>query len=360
VVTVGVDGADEAEARAEATARRLAGVASVALLDPDAVPDFEESVGSDLSVWGGAVRVYLPGADSDEMPLRHFFLSPAAIGRESGVAGRIILDRLATSIAARRAPDEYESVRQALTSDKAPRSVEELEQLWDEAAAETDRLRGEAKAAEDERILTLLEMEDVERDNEHLRGRLVYTFGQQQDTDALSDDEAGAELPDTAEDPSDAVRLARKHLTMLAVPEAATTTTPELDGAMEASVWGRKTWQALRALHLYALNHTDSSGFWEWCERSGHPFAWPASERKLAMSESDTAMTKYRDDRLFGIDPRVRGDEKQLMEAHIKVSNGGGQLTPRIYFYDDTKGVTGKVHIGFIGPHRYLRNAGEG
>ena len=47
------------------------------------------------------------------------------------------------------------------------------------------------------------------------------------------------------------------------------------------------------------------------------------------------------------------------MDAHIKVAQAGGTLTPRIYFYDDTGGVTGKVHIGFIGPHKYLRNAGS-
>lgn len=44
------------------------------------------------------------------------------------------------------------------------------------------------------------------------------------------------------------------------------------------------------------------------------------------------------------------------MFAHLKVSEGGGQNIPRIYFHDDTKGVTGKVHIGFFGPHRFVPN----
>jgi len=47
-----------------------------------------------------------------------------------------------------------------------------------------------------------------------------------------------------------------------------------------------------------------------------------------------------------------------IMVAHLKVAEGGGAQIPRIYFLDDTKGVTGKVHIGFFGPHRFVPNAG--
>ena len=44
------------------------------------------------------------------------------------------------------------------------------------------------------------------------------------------------------------------------------------------------------------------------------------------------------------------------MEAHLKPVQGGGMQIPRIYFYDDTKGRTGKVHVGFIGPHDRMPN----
>ncbi|MGD0409808.1 MAG: hypothetical protein ABSB34_12580 [Candidatus Limnocylindrales bacterium] len=40
------------------------------------------------------------------------------------------------------------------------------------------------------------------------------------------------------------------------------------------------------------------------------------------------------------------------------MAEGGGAQIPRIYFLDDTKGVTGKVHMGFFGPHRFVPNAG--
>jgi hypothetical protein len=44
------------------------------------------------------------------------------------------------------------------------------------------------------------------------------------------------------------------------------------------------------------------------------------------------------------------------MLAHLKIAEGGGPLAPRVYFHDDTRGPTGRVHIGFIGPHKYMEN----
>ena len=47
----------------------------------------------------------------------------------------------------------------------------------------------------------------------------------------------------------------------------------------------------------------------------------------------------------------------QLGIVDGKIVEGGGPLIPRLYFHDDTKGATGKIHVGFIGPHRYVENA---
>ena len=41
------------------------------------------------------------------------------------------------------------------------------------------------------------------------------------------------------------------------------------------------------------------------------------------------------------------------MESHIKFH---GTLAPRMYFFDDTSGVTKKVHIGGIDPHSRWEN----
>jgi hypothetical protein len=45
-----------------------------------------------------------------------------------------------------------------------------------------------------------------------------------------------------------------------------------------------------------------------------------------------------------------------IMTAHLKIAEGGGMLAPRIYFHDDTKGPTKRVHVGYFGPHRNVPN----
>jgi hypothetical protein len=359
VVAPGEDDLPDAAGRARSTIRKLTGVASVGLLEPAAVTTVGEAVGPDLAVEPGAVRVFLPGAGSDDAAWRHFVVPPTVAARSWATAGRVIAERLAISIAARRAPAEYETVRRLLAAGVVRRSDEELEQLWDEAVMEAERLRSRAQHAEEEKALAVMALEDAEKENEHLRGTVAFFALQLQGERALTPELAGDGLPDTAQDPSDAIRLAREHLDRVVIPDGAIATVGELDTTLQASVWGRKTWQALRALHLYAIDRSRQGGFWEWCQHSGHPFAWPATERTLAMSDSDTAMREFADDRRFPIDPRVRGERTQVMDAHIKVAQAGGSLTPRIYFYDDTGGVTGKVHVGFVGPHRYVRNAGS-
>ena len=156
--------------------------------------------------------------------------------------------------------------------------------------------------------------------------------------------------------PGDAVCLARQHLHRVVIPDSAIETIGEIDAAEEHQAWGRSTWRALRALDAYARDAGTAAGFWSWCA-SGHQHAWPATTKKLALNDSDTAMQTFGDDRRFGVDPRVDPSGEIVMEAHCKIAEGGGSLSPRVYFHDDTKGATGLIHVGFIGPHRYVRNA---
>jgi hypothetical protein len=151
-----------------------------------------------------------------------------------------------------------------------------------------------------------------------------------------------------------AVELARTCLSdHLSIHEDAFETVDECDAAINSRAWAVATWRALRALHDYA--QAGGGGFWRWCEQGG---GWPATPKKLAMKESETvtANPRLRRMRLLLIDPAVGIGESVVMEAHMKISEGGGPIAPRIYFYDDTAGRTGKVHVGFIGPHRYMEN----
>lgn len=41
------------------------------------------------------------------------------------------------------------------------------------------------------------------------------------------------------------------------------------------------------------------------------------------------------------------------MESHVKIDSAGA-TSPRVHFFDDTAGETGKVVVGYVG--RHLRN----
>ena len=76
------------------------------------------------------------------------------------------------------------------------------------------------------------------------------------------------------------------------------------------------------------------------------------------MSESESVMNNkaQRSARILPVSVEVDPSGVIEMQAHMKIAEGGGTDIPRIYFYDDTKGKTGKVHVGFFGPHRYMEN----
>ena len=76
------------------------------------------------------------------------------------------------------------------------------------------------------------------------------------------------------------------------------------------------------------------------------------------MRESEQVETneRLRKQRVLPVATEVDASGRVLMWPHLKIAEGGGPLAPRVYFHDDTRGSTGKVHIGFVGPHRYMEN----
>lgn len=74
--------------RVRGAAEALVDRVGVHVLPPPAVDAFTDLVGRDLGVWGGALRVYLPGVDlGDPRPWRHRHLTgPLSSARaESGI-----------------------------------------------------------------------------------------------------------------------------------------------------------------------------------------------------------------------------------------------------------------------------------
>jgi hypothetical protein len=335
------EGQDVTKRRAQATAKILAGTAAVVILPERCVDRLINAVGRDRSVWGGALRVYLPGFDLDDSPSRHTVVELGRFRDTYRTAGRLVSQRLAPFVTARRAPDCYESVRVLIRPDPAEL---ERELAATQAAVEQWEQDYLDVLADHEETLRQLDQQEL------AIGWLRNQTPPRVPTEPLATTPTPA--PVTC---AEAVRLAST-LTRVAVHADAPREVEAMDQEIGASNWARVMWRGLRALDRYASEAEKYSGFWQWCEQSDRSL-WSANDKNLAMSESEIVMNgslaKHRDLPVTtGVDPSGR----MIMQAHLKIASGGGPNIPRVYFHDDTKGKTRKVHVGFIGPHHLMPN----
>lgn len=343
-------------ATANKIASRAEGVAVVITIDNNAVTAFKEELG-DLAIWGGGIRVYAPVpvyASSDGWRHRYYLRSRLE------EATQATIDRIVYSVAQlsarRRVPEVFRIFAEqsglpsgALDGMVPATELQEAREQWefdlDLALEEHSELEKELARANGH--LARLKEELVSR------GLTDLIWGTQHEIDTS--------VPDEVQDTSEAVLAAQSYLSKwLALPDSAVRELADIDTAPTAFAWGNNAWRGLRALAAYAedrANGWDKGGFWEWCA-SGPLLGWPATTKKLSMSEGETVQNSDRlsRTRVFKVDPNVAESGELTMLAHLKISEGGGSLAPRIYFYDDTAGPTGKVHIGLVGPHYLVPN----
>lgn len=340
---------------ADKIATRTEGVAVVITLDNDAVTAFRKEMG-ELAVWGGGIRVYAPVSVSpDSDGWRHRYYRRTRLEE----ANQSTIDRIVYSVAQlstrRRIPDVFK--------------------VFGESGLPADALDGMIPAShlaaareqwEFERDFALAEHSELEKELAKATGHLAR-LRDELIARGLGDmlwgtqHEVAASIPDEVQDVSDAVLAAQIYLSKwLTLPETAPRELDDIDTAPNAFAWGNTTWRGLRALAAYAedcANGWNKGGFWEWCAE-GQLLGWPATTKKLAMSESETVQNsdKLSRTRIFKVDSDVDPSGEITMLAHLKISEGGGNLAPRVYFHDDTRGVTGKVHLGLVGPHYLVPN----
>lgn len=337
-------------------ASRSEGAAVVITLNKDAVRAFKEELG-DLAIWGGGIRVYAPvPVDAGSDGWRHRYYLRSRIED----APQATIDRVVYSVAQlsarRRVPEmfrifaEQNSLPAGAFDDMVPAAeLQEAREQW-----------------EFDLDLALEERSDLEKElakaNGHL-ARLKDELVSKGLTDLLwgTQHEIDTSVPDEVQDTSEAVLAAQTYLSKwLSLPESAIRELADIDTVPTAFAWGNNAWRGLRALAAYAedrANGWDKGGFWEWCA-SGPLLGWPATSKKLSMSEGETVRNgdKLSRTRIFKVDHNVAESGEITMLAHLKISEGGGNLAPRVYFHDDTGGPTKKVHIGLVGPHYLVPN----
>jgi len=355
-------GVDVTFARANAAYSRLAGVAQVYVLPPGDVDAFKEKVGEDLAVWGGGARLYLPNRGPGGLrPERHRYVPGARASRTPAAAADIFAEMLAATVPATPAPAAFELVRRPLSGVGPGGELADILELAYEDLRKKDeelqRSREALASLEDELLDTTVDNEELVAEMNRLSANLARmsmpSSGDVPDTDA-----SASELPDTVDTITEAIQLAER-LPHIALHPEAPVDIEKLESSVTATAWANTIWRGLRSLDAYAAgNHGVAGGFWEWCRAAGSPWAWPASNKKLAMRESEGVLNNraLRAARMLPVASKVHSSGRIEMLAHLKIAEGGGPLAPRVYFYDDTAGPTTKVHIGFIGPHHHMPN----
>lgn len=237
--------------------------------------------------------------------------------------------------------------------------------LHAEPAAGRELAVAQAKLEQAERSLRAARREAAALSREVERLTELATPGGGMPAPALSTDEPVSvsslayPLPAVPSDLSSpaAALVAAQNLDHVVVTEHARDQALALSRDRKAAVWGARCWGILVDLERYAgsrASHEGIPNFRAYLSRLDDP---SISAAQVAIRESDTVMNaeKMRQERIRPVPVEVDESGSALFVEHVRVESGGAGLAPRLYFYDDTSGKTGKVIVGYVGPH--LTNA---
>lgn len=343
-----------AEGRARELARRVAGIAGIYVLGENAVSAFSkamhDAVGDGMDVHSGAIRTYLPGAGSEtDFAGRHRFVSfHKLVGRRLDLAALIITPPLLRRAIETPPPPLWRASARGLI---VGAGTADYDQLLQEADTEIEGLAKQVGDLEQQLVLErdsvvdlARQVDDLGRRNRFLRRELT------------------TRAPGTVDEPepdafeplfcSEVVDHARATLSLVVISDLARDGASALDDHADES-WARKAWLALCALQEYA--EAKSAGrfagdFKTCCDQSATDLVVPTSW--VARTESKLTMTndRFRELRNLPVSTQVDPSGRIVMEEHIKIEQGGSPA-PRIHYYDDTRGATGRIHIGWFGVH---------
>ncbi|MFJ2787505.1 MULTISPECIES: hypothetical protein [unclassified Streptomyces] len=374
--------------------RNLAGIASVYRLEREAIPIFREGAGDRHDVFPGQIRTYLPDITlgSAEDGRRHRLLTyrrlrdPKFHNADIRIARHPRLHAVTTPQPTLLAEAAFPGIEAVLKGLRAARSQtvqsqenenvdslraqlntanhtidKALEEL-SEAASARD-LAERSRRALDQQLQEAIDRYECEiADHDATQAGLStlrhqVAFLQQRLVEA---GKAGDAYTPPIEEPApmsfselnERVHDRMKHLFLTYDKSKAA----DLDDDMKSSTWVSKVWDALLALDSYSASSSITEGFdgtfRDFCEVAPQGMrTYPAS--RVAMVESDSVRNDkkgHRRQRMFEVPADVDASRKIFMEAHIKIDNKG-RIAPRIHFYDDTAGATGKVVVGYIGAH---------
>lgn len=171
---------------------------------------------------------------------------------------------------------------------------------------------------------------------------------------------SSADSPDEGveeEGPSDIPRFesfsglfdaARKELSHVVLDDDILGPAERLEQSGSVASWVDKCARAIWMLDEYARTRTHGDGvtsFRDWLMR--HPRSL-LSANSVVQQESDWVMNtdRARQQRRFPVPAEVNQDGSELFLSHVRIG-WSKTHTPRLHYYDDTSGRTGKVYVGY-------------
>jgi hypothetical protein len=348
---------EDRENRARLLARELMGLAPVYSLSEKATDQFNRRVGPDLKVYGGAVRTYMPGPAGSAPPIfRHRVLGAKRFESNMQDAIQLVSAPLRARALSARPPAIYrEQGRALLQGDGTSADIESL--LADTIAAEELAERSDvlATSLRDELEWQALEHDETLSDFQSAGARIRFL---EQELTKVNVHLAGVETPESFADTDikrfDEIEMhVASSLPLIELGDIEDGV-DALDQFPQAPAWAKKSWRALVALQNYAeaKKRGWTGDFNTWCLEPEETWSRTVPSKWVALTESDTVDNnpRFKSARVFPVPTTVDPTGEVYMCAHIKIVEGG-RPAPRIHFFDDTSGSSGKIWIGYIGPH---------
>lgn len=354
------------DASADRLAKRLAGVAHVAVIDSAAVNHLIRRFGRDLSVYGSAVRLYRPGFETGADQYRHRVWPRKGPQLSKWLANDLFEEACAISVDSddleERAPS-FQAVRSHLAAARLASSEQRLATLRaqaesiasskDEQISQLQEIRGELESALEEykrkaadldgshkELLAELQAIRLERDSaleeaRQLRYQISNRWVDEVTTD--QDDSDDSYYPDTWDELEEWVDIfGEGKLVLHSKAAKAARASPFKDVSM--------AYKAMEYLVRYYIPmRTRSEDDTDAYARSLHRLA------ELGLEESDVGtadeIRRYKKEY-----ERIYEGRTVTLDRHLKRGVGfGGEYQFRLYFYYDQE--QGKVLVGHLPTH---------
>ena len=349
--------------RAKQVCKSLAGTVAVQILHPGVEALFNREMDEGCGLEAGQARIYFPG---ERRPDEQRLLDREIVSLSIDSAAQQFARLLQPNMANRQLPEALRQIDSMLREnqggsfqaklDKATDFISEMEHTIDDLRTELERsleeeatLIGEIEQR-DRNIRNLLD--EIEKQQKEItQQKNMYTNLEDRTVGVLLSSPGNQANDGDIHSVRDAVKLARAQFSeKIVIPKLIDTTLDLLDDTTSSRTFGKRIYQGLLSLYRYADDSNQvKGGFKEWCMDGRFLYGWSAEDYAAAESLSVESHPKFRGQREFPISAEVDPQGKTYMGAHLKISNA--RPAPRLYFYDDTQGITKKIHVGYIGKH---------